>query len=86
MDKNSPEYRAARRKRVRKYASKNLTKIAARTAVRMLTPKPCEVCGLGPPDVITEGHHDDYRKPYTVRWFCKEHHEIVDAEIDRRKT
>ena len=81
IDKKSAKFKADRRQRVRKYASKNLAKIGARTAVRGMTPKPCEICGKIP----TEGHHDDYRKPYTVRWFCKEHHEIVDAEIDRRK-
>lgn len=32
--------------------------------------KPCEICGLEP----SEAHHDDYSKPFDVRWLCREHH------------
>lgn len=31
---------------------------------------PCEVCG----DVKSEAHHNDYSKPFEVKWFCKKHH------------
>lgn len=36
----------------------------------LLVPYPCEVCD----DIKREAHHDDYRKPYCVRWLCRIHH------------
>ena len=35
-----------------------------------LIKEPCEVCGL----VKVHAHHDDYKKPLTVRWLCPAHH------------
>ncbi len=32
--------------------------------------QPCEVCG----EVKVEAHHDDYSKPFEVRWLCGNHH------------
>lgn len=52
-------------------------KTAARTAVNnavrdgKMTPQPCEACGKR-----AEAHHPDYTQPLTVRWLCKEHHEL----------
>lgn len=31
--------------------------------------QPCEVCGAH-----AEAHHDDYDKPFDVRWLCPTHH------------
>lgn len=35
-----------------------------------LVPQPCEVCGKARVDA----HHDDYRRPWVVRWLCRKHH------------
>lgn len=35
----------------------------------LITRKPCEICGRK-----AESHHDDYSKPYDVRWLCFYHH------------
>lgn len=32
--------------------------------------EPCEVCG----ELEVDAHHDDYEKPFEVRWLCKKHH------------
>jgi hypothetical protein len=34
----------------------------------------CEVAGC---EITTEAHHNDYSKPFEVRWLCKQHHEDV---------
>lgn len=36
----------------------------------LLTREPCEVCS----ELKVEAHHDDYQKPYEVRWLCGKHH------------
>ncbi len=36
----------------------------------------CEVC-VGSQNV--EAHHDDYSKPFEVRWLCKKHHWAADC-------
>lgn len=43
-----------------------------------LTPQPCEVCGLVGFNRrgrnLVQAHHDDYSKPFDVRWLCATHH------------
>ncbi len=80
-DTSSKEYKAKRRAISRRHQVKNYDKIYARAAARSLPKKPCEVCR----SEQSEAHHDDYKKPWTVRWFCKEHHEEVDTELEREK-
>lgn len=36
----------------------------------LLIKYPCEICGKKE----VEAHHEDYNKPYEVRWLCREHH------------
>lgn len=59
-----------------KNAPDSLIKILARQATRnalrrgLLKKSSCEVCG----EEKTEAHHDDYSKPFDVRWLCTTHH------------
>ena len=41
----------------------------ARRAGRILS-QPCEVCG----DPKSEGHHEDYERPFDLMWLCRKHH------------
>lgn len=48
-------------------ATKALNSAVARGLIKR---EPCEVCG----EQRSEGHHDDYSKPFDVRWLCRQHH------------
>ena len=37
--------------------------------------QPCVICGK----VKSEGHHQDYDKPYDIVWLCAEHHRRLHA-------
>ena len=39
---------------------------------------PCEKCGLN----FTHAHHEDYRKPYDVKWLCPAHHKETHKELN----
>lgn len=45
-----------------------------------ILPKPCEVCGVNRVDKngkrTVHAHHDDYNKPFEIRWLCRSHHQI----------
>jgi peptidoglycan L-alanyl-D-glutamate endopeptidase CwlK len=47
----------------------------------LLIPYPCEVCGKKK----VEAHHDDYNKPYDIRWLCFKHHREYHKEIRRKE-
>jgi len=47
-----------------------MTKVGNAIRDGRLTKEPCEVCK----DVKSQAHHDDYRKPLSVRWLCRKHH------------
>lgn len=61
----------------RRWAERNPDKRAAHivlgNAVRKgsVVKGPCEVCGS---TGRVHGHHDDYAKPFEVRWLCPQHH------------
>lgn len=57
-------------------------RVALRTAVRRgkIARLPCEVCGV----TRVHGHHDDYSKPFDVRWLCALHHRAHHAAITKQ--
>ena len=62
---------------VRRYRQQNPEKARAHNAVNnairdgKLERQPCEVCGT---KKSVHAHHDDYAKPFDVRWLCAVHH------------
>lgn len=75
----TPERRAARaeyqRRRRESSPGKRRCHYWTSNAIRdgRIIRKPCEVCG----NDKSEAHHDDYRKPQCIRWFCFKHHREV---------
>lgn len=67
---------------LRAYRRNNPTKNRAHRAVSYalsvakLHRQPCEVCGRED----SHAHHDDYSKPFDVRWLCPPHHQQWHAQ------
>lgn len=40
--------------------------------------KPCEICGS---EKYNRAHHDNYKKPLKVRWFCEKHHRELHKKL-----
>ena len=78
-----PERKAKIAEYQRKRRKKNPEKYKANTAVcnairdGKLERKPCEVCG----DPESQAHHEDYSKPFEVRWLCFVHHRQAHGQL-----
>ncbi len=55
-------------------ARQNLRNAVYRGKIKKL---PCEVCG----DVKVQAHHDDYSKPFEVKWLCSFHHKQLHGYL-----
>lgn len=51
---------------------------AVRKAIRegRLARQPCEVCGT---ETDVHAHHEDYSRPFEIRWLCRAHHAAADV-------
>lgn len=81
---NDPEFVEKTRARAKLNAVKFREKYNARmrlgNAVRKgkIQRQPCEVCG----EPMTQAHHDDYSKPFDVRWLCSNHHGVQHRKYE----
>lgn len=57
-----------REKYPEKYKARELFRRAVQSG--LIKRLPCSVCG----DLKSQGHHEDYSKPYDVIWLCIKHH------------
>ena len=70
--------KAASLRAKKKYSDRNPLKRAVHVLVGnamrdgKITKQPCEVCG----SIRVQGHHDDYLKPFDIRWLCTTHHAL----------
>jgi hypothetical protein len=74
MRDHRPAYRDLTDEQRRRASCRSYTNVLIRRGV--LTPQPCEACGAAE----VQPHHDDYTKPWTVRWLCEVHHQQHHAE------
>ena len=67
-----------------RWIAKNPEKAKAQQALRyririgVISRLPCEICG----DEKSEGHHEDYSKPYDVIWLCRKHHREIHRKYN----
>ena len=74
------KFKEKHREDARNHRIKYPEKVKARLAGQVLQKETCEVCG----NPVAEAHHDDYSKPWEVRWLCKKHHEEVESGYESR--
>ena len=68
-----------RRGRIR-HPDKYKARMMAKNAIRdgRLIRQPCEVCGT---QEQVEAHHEDYSRPFDVRWLCFQHHREAHGQV-----
>jgi len=77
--RQTPTGKASNLKSRYKYMDKFPEKTRAHNVVRLalktkkILKTPCVICG----NKKTEGHHEDYSKPFDVIWLCRNHHREV---------
>jgi len=47
----------------------------------IIKPKYCERCEKKIERQYLDGHHDDYSKPFEVRWLCKSCHNFIEHQL-----
>lgn len=78
IQENAEPRKLTRQQKWRKRNPKSyLAHLSVSAALRLvvLVKEPCEVCG----EPKAEAHHDDYSKPYDVRWLCRPCHKAHHA-------
>ena len=72
------------RDKARRYRNAHPGKKAARKEAEKQPKQPCRDClKEGVTNMDTEGHHEDYSKPWLLIYLCKKHHEKADTEFER---
>jgi len=68
------------RKMYYKHHDRSLCRDRFKKAIKKgwLVRKPCEVEGCVD---VAQGHHEDYSKPYEVRWLCDTHHKEIEGKL-----
>ncbi len=74
-DKGKKHLKRMGERAFQKYPEKFEARSILRHAVRSgkIEKLPCEMCGNNK----SQGHHEDYLKPLSVRWLCEKHHKEV---------
>lgn len=66
---NIKAYDRERRKHVDPAKDRARKLLAQKIRFGRMERQPCEICGGS-----AQAHHEDYSKPYEVRWLCRVHH------------
>ena len=67
------EYRIYREKYPEKVKAQQIFNYALKSGKTERSP--CEICG----EIKVHAHHDNYQKPFDIRWLCPIHHKAAHA-------